>query len=150
MMPTSDPHLDQVRQLWASALAAIGALVVATAWATTAPSLPAPASPKPDGAGAGEKAGDPLLSSKTWTITLWQPLADAPVVVAATSPLAIKLFSILTQGDGLTAAIDPGDGGPLVYVHPGDTVRGASIVSIDAHGVNVRYGGIAHRLELIP
>jgi hypothetical protein len=145
-----EPLKAMRRQVWAAAATVLGLACIAGLWAFQRPTLSAlPAVSLSDTAlPTTHQAGKRLAT--TWDITLWQPLSDVPVEVAHAAPLAFKLFSIMTQDGVLTAAIDPGDGSPLVYAHSGDTIKGATITSVDAKGVSITVAGGVQRLDLAP
>jgi hypothetical protein len=153
-MPPTDQEQNQQKQdmrrrVIGSALGAAALVVVATTWAALPAPLPAVPASLTDEA-ARPAAAKRALTAAAWTVSLWQPLTDAPPAVVRSAAVTIKLFSILTQDGAFTAAIDPDDGGPLVYAHVGDTVKGVTIAAIDAVGISIQAAGATHRLELAP
>lgn len=90
------------------------------------------------------------IDPAAWHVTLWRPLSDAPPPAPIAAPLTLKLFSILRRADGLTAAIDPGNGGPLVYAKTGQRIGEHLIATIDAQGIEIETNGRRQRLELNP
>jgi hypothetical protein len=150
MTPLPDPRQDQRRQVLAAILVAVSLVLVVGAWAFRSPPAP-PMSAVTYHAGdqSAQKSGAPLIPA-AWNVTLWQPLTDAPAVTAPSAPFTLSVFSILSQGKDLTAAIDPGDGTGLVYVHVGDTVKGATITAVETTSVTVSSAGAEHRLKLAP
>lgn len=150
MTPLPDPRHNQRRQLLAALLVAGSMVLVVGAWAfrsTAAP--PMPMVTLKTGDQSAQHAGAPL-SPAAWNVTLWQPLTDTPAVAAPTTPFTLSVFSILSQGKDLTAAIDPGDGTGLVYVHVGDTVKGATVTAVENTSVSLSSAGTIHQLKLAP
>jgi hypothetical protein len=151
MMPTRDPHRELHRQLLISAGITLFLIALASWWAMPdSAELHAPAFPRSSGVPLVPPTLDAALSPAMWNVALWRPLSDAPIVIPLASPPSFKLFSILKQGDALIAALDPGDGNTLVYVHAGDQFKGATIVAIDERGVSVQLGEDLQRFELVP
>jgi hypothetical protein len=150
MTPPPDPRLDQRRQVLAAFLVAGSLVLVVGAWAVQ-PQVVPPMSAVTHQTGdqSAQHAGAPLAPA-AWNVTLLQPLTDAPAVAAPSAPFTLSVFSILAQGKDLTAAIDPGDGTGLVYVHVGDTVKGATIVAVETTSVTVNSAGTNHQLKLAP
>lgn len=90
------------------------------------------------------------IDPTAWHVTLWRPLSDTPPPAPVAAPLTLKLFSILRRADGLTAAIDPGTGGPLVYAKTGQRIGEHLIATIDAQGIEIETNGRRQRLQLKP
>ena len=147
MTPTSDPRQRLLRS--AAVVLASGVVAVAVVAVWTFQPLPVP----PALAASPPLPPPPpitVVNPTRWAVVLWRPFQDAapPVVVAPVSPL--RLFSILRRGDTWIAALDPGNGNALVYARAGDAVPGATVVTVDARGIELRSGTGAgtSRLEL--
>lgn len=125
--------------------------LLAAVWAWR---MPAPPEPLVSTARAGQAAPSTATATAidvaTWNINAWRPFIDEAVSVAPAAPSSIKLFSILQQGDGLIAAIAPGENAGLVYLKAGDTCNGFTVVRIEANGVVLRLNGQELRLGLGP
>lgn len=146
MTPTVDPRQRLLRSAAVALALGVVAVAVVAVWAlqplpappalTASPPLPPP-------------PPTTVINPARWAVELWRPFQDAvPVVAAPVSPL--RLFSILRRGDTWIAALDPGNGNALVYARAGDAVPGATVVMVDARGVELRSGTGAgtSRLEL--
>jgi hypothetical protein len=150
MTPMDEPLKSMRRQVWASAATVAGLACIAGIWALQCPVLPASPSLALSASAVPMAHHPGGKMAATWEVTLWQPLSDVPVEAAHATPLTLKLFSIMAQDGTLTAAIDPGDGSPLVYAHSGDTIKGVTVTSVDAKGVSLTVAGAAQRLDLVP
>lgn len=131
------------------AVAVIAVLATGT-WAALPP--PGPALPKAAPSGSAS-SGDPSatgIDAATWQVSLWRPFSDAPPPAPKPVPLTIKVFSILRQADGLTAALDPGAGGGLIYAKVGQRVGELTVTAIDENGIEVETNGRKQRVELRP
>lgn len=125
--------------------------VIATGtWAALPPPLPALPRTALSGATNADDASSADFDAGIWQVALWRPFTDAPPVEAKPVPLTIKVFSILRQADGLTAALDPGAGAALVYAKVGQRVGELTVTAIDERGIEVETNGRKQRLELRP
>jgi hypothetical protein len=146
MTPATEPQrrfqrgvILQVAACWSLAL-----LAGLWAWRVTSPTLTPTPTPRPAAMAAAQAAPS---DSANWNVILWRPFGDTPAPAAA-PPASLKLFSILQQPDGLTAAIATSDG--LVYVRSGDTCKGFAVVRVEASAVILRGNGQELRLGLQP
>ncbi|MBA2482360.1 MAG: hypothetical protein H0V44_16990, partial [Planctomycetes bacterium] len=89
-----------------------------------------------------------VTDTAAWNVALWRPASDATPVAVATTPFQARLFSILTRGDTVTAALDLQDGNGLVYARSGETVGGYRVERIDRDAVVLIYNGASQRVEL--
>lgn len=149
MTPATDPHARYRRRLALQAGACwLGALLAGT-WAWRVPAVdPVPPATAPDRSAQAAPA-PPAIDAAAWNVSLWRPFTDQapPAQASATAP---RLYSILQQGDGLTAAIAPGPDAGLVYVKAGDTGNGFTVVRIEPDGVVLLINGQEQRLGLGP
>ena len=149
MTSATDPYRRFQRRLLLQAGTCWFAVLLVAAWAWR---VPAPAEPVLPAAPAGKAAvtaKPPAIDPATWNVSLWRPFVDETPTVQA-SATAPKLYSILQQGDGLTAAIAPGPNAGLVYVKAGDTGNGFTVVRVEADGVVLLINGQEQRLGLGP
>jgi hypothetical protein len=149
MTRIGDSERSLRQQATVTSTAAVLALLVAIVWAAVPPP-PAALPAKPTLA-----AGDPQRQAATvdaaaWQVALWRPFSDAPPPPPKPTPVTIKLFSILRQADGLTAAIDQGAGGGLVYATSGQRVGEYLVTGIDETGIEIEVNGRRQRVELRP
>lgn len=148
MTSASDPYRRFQRRMafQAGACWLLVLLAAGWAWRVPAPTAPVLATARP--ARVEGQATTPAINPAAWNINLWRPFLDeaAPVATAG-APTAFKLFSIMQQGDGFTAAISAGDGA-LVYVKAGDSGPGFSVVRVEAGAVVLRINGQEQRLGL--
>lgn len=151
MLSQSDPHRRFQRLLVPQVGACWLLASLAAAWAWW---VPRPAdhvvSVHRDATAAGAPASAPVVETALWDIELWRPFVDEAPPSAPAAPLALKLYSILKQGDALIAAIAIGDSGSLVYLEAGDTADGFTVLRVEADGVVLRVDGRERRLELGP
>jgi hypothetical protein len=149
MTPIGDSERTLRRQALSSLGIAVLAVIAAGIWALSPPpvrpvKIPAPPATAPGAtAAAAHDAG-------IWQVSLWRPLSDAPPPPPKATPLTIKVFSILRQADGITAAIDPGAGAPLIYAKVGQQVGEHTVTTIDERGIEVETAGRRQRVELRP
>jgi hypothetical protein len=147
MMPISNLKHRAIARL---AVIGIGVLLASTLslwWMLSPAELPP--SPPPTIALASETSSTTAIQVDQWSLDLWRPLSDAPVVVATSEPPPkIRLFSILTRNGGQVAALQVGSGSGLVYVKPGEVVGKISVISIDAKGADLTYAGKPVRVEM--
>lgn len=146
---------DSERSLrrWALVSAGCTALVLGTAgtWAALPPAAPALPTASSSPSGRHTVSNDPPLAPDAWRVSLWRPFSDAPPPPPPTvAPVTLKIFSILRQADGITAAIDPGTGAGLVYAKVGERVGTHTITAIDERGIEVETNGRRQRVELRP
>jgi hypothetical protein len=146
MTPATEPHRRFQRSVILQVVACWSLALLAGLWAWLVASPTAEPIPTPRPAAVAGAQAVPSDSS-TWNIVLWRPFSDAPAPAAA-PPASLKLFSILQQADGLTAAIATSDG--LVYVRGGGTCKGFTVVRVEASAVILRGNGQELRLELQP
>lgn len=147
-MPATDPHHRFRRQLALQVAACWAVALLAGLWAWQAPVPPAPTLPAAAATAGGPAATAMAIDAAAWNVQLWRPFTDEAPSAAPSAPLALKLLSILQQGDGLTAAIDPGNNAGLAYVKAGDSCNGFTVVRVESDGVVVRIDGRERRLEL--
>jgi hypothetical protein len=150
MTSATDPHRRFLRQQALMAGLCWIVVALAAAWAWRVPALTEPAlTAVPDRTGTAP-APPPAIESAIWNVSLWRSFTnEAPVAVQA-SATAPKLYSILQQGDGLTAAIAPGPNAGLVYLKAGDSSDGFTVVRVEADGVVLLINGQEQRLGLGP
>jgi hypothetical protein len=126
-------------------------VALAALWAFRLPVLVDPVIATVPGGNVTIPAKPPAIDVATWNVGLWRPFSNEsqPVAVqpSATAP---KLYSILQQGDGLTAAIAPAPTAGLVYLKAGDTSHGFTVVRVETDGVVVLINGQEQRLGLGP
>lgn len=142
---------EQALRRQASYTWAISALaIIATgAWAL----LPPPTAAMPARAvasGLSSQSAGATFDAVTWQVALWRPLTDAPPPPPKAVPLTLKVFSILRQADGITAAIDPGAGAGLIYARPGQRVGEYLVTAVDERGIEIEANGRRQRVELRP
>lgn len=128
-------------------------LVVAlvAAWAWRLPVLADPVIATVPGRTGTAPAQTPAIEVATWNVSLWRPFtSEAQPVTVQASASAPKLYSILQQGDGLTAAIAPAPAAALVYLKAGDMSHGFTVVRVEADGVVLLINGQEQRLGLGP
>lgn len=154
-MPSTptDPWLYTDRVLWRSAtvgLLVFGAVVAVPVlgWAlTTLPvqvSDPPPPPPPPTVTEAGVG-----IDTAAWQVQLWQPLRDAPAVVAERPPpppLEITLFAISQSGTQPRATFDHPQQG-LFHLRPGESAHGLTLERIEGKRAHVLWDGEARVLE---
>lgn len=133
-----------------SAIAAVLAVLTAGTWAMLVPAAPPLPNAMPGAITAARPGPAAAIDTAAWQVALWRPFSDAPPPVARAAPLTIKVFSILRQGGGATAALDPGNGAGLVYARVGQRIGELTVTAIDEHGIEVESGGQRQRLELTP
>ncbi|MEK7415631.1 MAG: hypothetical protein AAB263_20185 [Planctomycetota bacterium] len=144
-----DPHRRFQRQVALQAGACWILVVLAVLWMWRVPTAVAPIVSAGPSAKIATGATATAINPAIWNINLWRPFTDeAPNTVASAAPMALKLFSIMQQGDGLTAAIDPGNNGGILYVKAGDVCNGFTVVRVEANGVVLRINGQEQRLGL--
>jgi hypothetical protein len=126
-------------------------LGVTGAWALIPPDpLPLPTSQTIAASGRSD-GNDSSVTPDAWRVSLWRAFSDAPPPPPpAAAPLTLKIFSILRQADGITAAIDPGTGAGLVYAKVGERVGPHTVTAIDDRGIEVETDGRRQRVELRP
>jgi hypothetical protein len=56
---------------------------------------------------------------------------------------------LLDQAGVRTAAVDPGNKAPLVFVKVGDALEGGRITRIDDQGLELEIGGAKRRVERV-
>ena len=149
MSKISSPATSQVARRLKRTLASVmvgGSVVIGVAgiWAWWIP-LPVVAPPM-TAAPAMVVASIRAIEATAWTVRLWQPFTDAPVVVATTT-VPLKIFSILRRDGVFIAALDGGDGG-MMFAKAGDVVHGVTIRSVDAKGIDVQTANGESRVEL--
>jgi len=150
MTPAIDPHRRFQRQIALQVGAGAVLLLLASWWAISAKS------PVKSGvftlpvATAQAAQAVTAITPASWNVSLWRPFSDEASAAPASPATALKLYSILQQGDGLIAAISIGDNAELAYVKAGDTCRGYTVVRVDADGVVLRLNGQEQRLGLGP
>lgn len=151
MTSAPDPHrrFQRMMALQAGACWILALLAAWWAWRVPVPADPVLATTRSTRAATAPALAS-TIDTATWNTLLWQPFLDEAPVVASATPSAFKLFSILQQGDGLTAAIAAGDQAGLLYVKAGDTGNGFTVVRVEANGVVLRVNGQEQRLGLNP
>ena len=123
----------------------------AAVWAWRLPVLADPVITTVSGRTSTTPAQPPAIEVATWNVSLWRPFTNEVQTVAVqASASAPKLYSILQQGDGLTAAIAPEPTAGLVYLKAGDTSHGFTVVRVEADGVVLLINGQETRLGLGP
>ena len=151
MTSASDPHQRYQRRTLQQVIAGGVVAVLAALWAWR---VPAPADTTITALRSTKPVATPVatgtIDPTRWNVTLWRPFADEVPDAGPASPKAFKLFSIMQQGDGLTAAIAAGDDGALLYVKAGDSGPGFSVVRVEATSVVLRINGQDQRLGLGP
>jgi len=145
---------DSERALRQQSMLMLAIAVIAVLATGTWAALPPPPPPLPKAAPAGAVNGDDAsatgIDAATWQVSLWRPFSDAPPPAPKPVPLTIKVFSILRQADGLTAALDPGAGAGLIYAKVGQQVGNLTVTAIDEQGIEVETNGRKQRVELRP
>lgn len=126
-------------------------VALAAAWAWRLPVIVGPGIATVPGRTGTAPAPPPAIDAATWNVSLWRSFTNEaqPAAVQA-SASAPKLYSILQQGDGLTAAIAPAPAASLVYLKAGDTSHGFTVVRVEADAVVLLINGQEQRLGLGP
>lgn len=128
----------------------LGVALVA-AWAWRLPVLAGPVIAAAPGRTGTAPLQPPAIDAAIWNVSLWRPFTDeAQPVAVQDSASAPKLYSILQQGDGLTAAIAPSPNAALVYLKAGDVSHGFTVVRVERDGVVLLINGQEQRLGLGP
>ena len=143
MTPAIDPHRRFQRQVALQVSLCWIFVLFAAVWAWR---VPVPTDPTITAARSAKSVTAPTattaINAAIWNVNLWRPFSGGDSSsTLPTAPMAIKLFSILQQGDGLSAAVAAGDNGSLQYVKAGDICGGATVVRVEANGVVLRING---------
>lgn len=151
MPSTTDPHQRFLHQQVLIVGACWIGVALAAAWAWRLPALADPAITSVPARTGTVPVPPPAIDVATWNVSLWRSFANEaqPVAVQA-SASAPKLYSILQQGDGLTAAIAPAPTAGLVYLKAGDISHGFTVVRVESDGVVLLINGQEQRLGLGP
>jgi len=147
MMPISNLQHRAVARLLATITLATTLIAGLLWWMLTPVALP-PA-PTPLVSDLVDTPNSVALTLDAWSVDLWRPLTDAPVIVAQPEPPPkIRLFSILNRNGAQVAALQIGAGAGLVYAKSGDVVGKITVVAIDSKGVDLTYTGQSLRVEM--
>jgi len=129
----------------------VAILGAAGTWAVLLPKAPLLPQSSSNQSATRTITNDALFKPDAWRVSLWRPFSDAaPPPPPTIAPLTLKIFSILRQADGITAAIDPGTGAGLVYAKVGERIGAHTITAIDERGIEVEVDGRRQRVELRP
>ena len=147
MMPTSNLKQRAVARLSATVALATTLIAGLVWWMLTPAALP-PA-PTPSISGLTGTPNSVALKLESWSVDLWRPLTDAPVVAEKPEPPPkIRLFSILSRDGAQVAALQIGAGTGLVYAKSGEVIGKITVKAIDSKGVDLTYAGQPLRVEM--
>jgi hypothetical protein len=145
MTQPADP-LRSFRRGAAIEAAAAAALALGVAfWAIRVPVVSAT---PPTPATVQDAPAATAIDPAAWDVDLRRP-ADGTRPAAGPAPTALKLYSILQQPDGPTAAIAAGDGA-MLYLRSGENGPGFTVLRVEGDGVVLRIDGREQRLGLGP